>query len=549
MACIHCKQHHPDYYSHCPETGEAIEDAKKNQLHLTITEFCVACGQQNKEQYINCSNCGGQLGKVNIQKSNLSKLLNQTAQSIPLSGEAIKNNLKTDQVKSASIKNFQYIRNNPLILLPAVISIVLMIVFSIFIKNSIQDTLTDILPYELNEIHYLMEPDAFKELIKEELEDDDVRFSTMKIPNFPYLSTMIMLATNASYDVNFQVKGIDEIQIKGAFKSIFMSFSLLTILILLVGAIIYGLMATRYKWEFWRGIAYSSLLYTLFIAIVAFLARHHIKIVGASASDGNFEVIGSVTPSFINTIIVSLILSTIIYSFIGYIAYNGKNTFNKLFTEIKYIQYVFYSLTVTIVGLLIHHVHSFFVTKDLSNSPFTDFIGDLSDQGAFTDFVFLNLSAFIQTLITWQLSFFGQLSLTMGEDRFTETFRYQWFIGDKPDDMWGFNPLPYLEEHLLSVSPILFVLLAILLIAMVGYSTLKTHQLKLKEIAIFSAFFTAIQVLLALFITITVQFSTMDSSKITFAAEYSLIYTVLGTFLLCFVALYLGGYVRQRYRS
>ena len=195
MKCQHCQQQHPSYSSYCPVTGNLIDGNPTKSYTYKTLEFCVSCGKQNNESYSCCYGCGTSLLKSEAQKSGFSKKIAQNISSIPLSGEKISKHINTDQIKSVSQENINYIKQNRFIFVPILISMVLMLAFGFLMKDMMYDNLQDISDDMGNDaLMVLFDAKA----VEEELEDEfDIN---VKIPTFPYATSLILITHNANYE-------------------------------------------------------------------------------------------------------------------------------------------------------------------------------------------------------------------------------------------------------------------------------------------------------------------------------------------------------------
>ncbi len=111
-----------------------------------------------------------------------------------------------------------------------------------------------------------------------------------------------------SFSLEVSEGGMSEV-VKLQESNVLLGLLIIPIIALIIGALVYGWMAKKYNWNFWRGIIYSTALYSLFLLIVSFFARYKADASGKDYYDDIIKISVEVLPSIINVIITGVVLS------------------------------------------------------------------------------------------------------------------------------------------------------------------------------------------------------------------------------------------------
>ncbi|MEG0260521.1 MAG: zinc ribbon domain-containing protein [Lysinibacillus sp.] len=518
MNCIHCQKQHAHYETYCSTTGKLIDDSLVRKYSYETLDFCVSCGEPNKKGNVHCDKCGTELVKLSTKKITMDKLIDQGLTAIPdfkNSATFIKG--KTN-LKEASVEHKNYIKKTPLILLPVGISIAIVMLLSIILVNKIKDNIdlvSDLL--DLGGMNFL-DAQAFSAFLSYELGID------VSVPDFPIFTMLISLMHNINYSFNIKTSGdgISEVM-KFQESNVLLGLLIIPIIALIIGAIVYGWMAKKYNWDFWRGIIYSTALYTLFLLVVSFFARYKANVSGTDRYDDFVKISVEVGPSFINAIITGIILSGIIFTFFGYISYSGKQILTKLEGEWLYFKYAMYAFAATVIGLILHLVNAVIALKSSADDYATDFFSRLILE-TLPEWAYY-ITAIYLAITNWYLSLFGKLNINVREYGENEPFEYAWFFKDsvlKPE-------INELIDTTTFVSPFVIVIIIFAVIGAIGFLLTKNQLLALKEVGVIAAIFTAIQLMLLYFTTISIE--ALEDSIFSFAAIIAGSYVKIKFFL------------------
>ncbi|CAM5221649.1 Zinc ribbon domain-containing protein OS=Ureibacillus acetophenoni OX=614649 GN=SAMN05877842_10442 PE=4 SV=1 [Ureibacillus acetophenoni] len=158
-----------------------------------------------------------------------------------ISNIKIPSKVNTENLKSSSKEHINYIKRNKLILVPILISLVIMIIATFWIKSSALSSVGDELEYYDDEtmvLAALLKPQLIEEMI---YYDYDIE---VDLPNFTSLPIMMGLIHNAGLDFNATVSAMGEEEgVKFSVNNLFTGLLLIPIIALIIGGIIYGRMA------------------------------------------------------------------------------------------------------------------------------------------------------------------------------------------------------------------------------------------------------------------------------------------------------------------
>lgn len=535
MKCIHCQKQHAHYETYCSTTGKLIDDSLVRKYSYETLDFCVSCGDPNKKGNVHCDKCGTELTKISTKKITMDKLIDQGLTAIP----DLKNSATfiegKKNLKKASTEHKDYIKKTPLILLPVGISIATVMLISIILVNKIKDNISLISDFlDLDGMNFL-DTQAFSASLSSELGID------VSVPDFPIFTMFISLIHNINYSFNINVSGdgMSEVM-KFQESNVLLGLFIIPIIALIIGAIIYGWMAKKYKWDFWRGIIYSTVLYTLFLLIVSFFAHYKANVSGTDQYDSFGKISVEVGPSFINTIITGIILSSIIFTFFGYISYSGKQILTKLEGEWKYFKYTMYAFAATVAGLTLHLVNAVIALKSSADDYATDFFSR-SILERLPEWAYY-ITAIYAAVTNWYLSLFGKLNFTGQEYGNKETVEFAWFFKDSVVK----SEINEMIDTTTFISPIIFVLIIFVIIGGIGFLLTKNQLLILKEVGIIAAIFTGIQLMILYFVNINIEtFEDTETGIIT--VGIAIFQQLITTAIFSFAAIIAGSYVKVKF--
>lgn len=532
MKCVHCNEQHPSYFSYCPSTSNTIDATLAEKYTYHTMEFCSSCGGKNTGESSFCSSCGTTFLKQEQRKTTIDKILNQGLSNIPLKKVNVGKHLNTETLKTASKLNVDYVKKNKLILAPILVSIGLTILLTFFIYSAIESNLKEVAKFVgEDEIGMLLDAKMLENLIYEETGEK------VNIPDFPIYSTIIMMIHGIDYTFEGSLFSEEEDEETSlAINNILYGLLIIPLLALTIGAVLYGILAKKHGWSFWKGIGYSTIMYTLFLLIMSFVARYSMDISFRDYYDGLIVLDAKLVPSILDLLISGAVLVTLVYSFIGYISYHGKSTLIKLSSDLKYIEYAMYMMAATVAGLIIHYVQGVVVFKKEIES-FGYGIADYMD--VIPDSLSYIMGGYLGTT-NWLLSLFGKVQIGASSFYYSEVESYKWYLNSGGEKSFAKE----FQDYTLLVSPAFLIILAAVILGGVGYLLYSRHQLDYIEIAILSGIFALIQCIILYFANIEINGSLANESGETIL-QFALLNTVLGAFILSYISVYLGGFLRK----
>jgi len=516
MQCTHCNQQHPNHFVYCPNTSGYIHSNGGNTLTYNTTEFCATCGTKNEVGYSYCMNCG-QSHLVKSQKKNaFNRMFENTISNIKMPSKVT---INKESLKTTSVENINFIKRNKLILVPILISLIIMILGSFWIKSSALTALGDEFGYydeETMAFAALLKPDVLEEMLYDEFGVD------IDLPNFTSFPIMLALIHNADIKFEMTIGAMGEQEgIKVDLNNLFTGLLLIPILALIIGGIVYGRMAIKNNWPFYKGIIYSVLGYTVVMAVITIFARASFnKTVEAFFIEGSLKI--SLSTSFIDSLLTSFILSTLFFGSFALVSYYGKSIISNTMGKSKVLLYAFSAFAATFVGLLLNYLYSLLFIME-----------DLMEDGPEIPHAIMSIYTGIAT---WLMSILGKFQVNSG----FENMSYRaLFNGDENEYM-----VDMMGTDVLFQNSILLFLIAVIVIAVVGYFTFHAHLLNLKDVAIFGIMFTIIQLFLINAFSIKIGIDYIyDQNAITIG--FDIVSTLLFAFIIAFASFYGGGYLRK----
>lgn len=516
MQCNSCGQQHPSHFVYCPNTSNLIDSSNANSYTYNTNEFCANCGKRNELGFSYCVNCGhSHLAKI-PKKNSFNRIVEDTISTIKI---PTKVNINTDKIKTSSVESFNYIKRNKLILVPILLSMILMILGAFWIKSSALSALGDEIGY------YDEETIVFAALLKPEVLEDMISDEfgvNVDVPNFTSFPMMMALIHNADLDFNMTVGAMGEQEgIKVSLKNLFTGLLLIPIIALMIGGIVYGRMAIKNNWPIYKGILYSVLVYTIVMVIFSIFARVSFsKTVDAYFTAASLKI--NLSASFIDILLTSIILSTLVFGSAAIVSYFGKSIFTNAIQQSKIVIYTFSAFVATFVGLVINYVYSLvFIMED-----FMRYGPDIPHL----------IMAMYTSIATWLMSILGQFQVGNGY----ETYSYRALFNGRGNK----EMIDMIGTDMLFHNMLFLFLISIIIIAVVGYFTYQLHQLNIKEVAIFGVLFTVIQLFIVNGFSITIGIDYIfDENSITLGFE--IVSTLIFAFIISFASFYGGGYLKR----
>ena len=514
MQCNHCQGQHPSHFVYCPNTSKVIDLSGGHNLTYQSTEFCPSCGTKNELSYSYCVNCGHSHLTKTQKKNAFNRMFENTISNIKIPSK-----VNTENLKSSSKEHINYIKRNKLILVPIIISLVIMIIATFWIKSSALSSIGDELEYYDDEtmvLAALLKPELIEEMI---YYDYDIE---VDLPNFTSLPIMMGLIHNADLDFSATVSAMGEEEgVKFSVNNLFTGLLLIPIIALIIGGIIYGRMAIKNNWPFYKGLIYSVLGYTIVMAVLSIFARASFsKKVEEFYDLATLKI--SLSSSFIDIVVTSIILSTLFFGSFALISYYGKSVIEKTMEQSKWIVYAFTAFVATLIGLVIHFIYSLVFIME-----------ELLEYGPEIPHVIMSIYTSIGT---WLMSLLGLFQLNDGYEKLT--YRAL-FNSEKNREM-----VDVLGSDVLFQNALLLFLISVIIIAAVGFVVSKVQQVNVKEIAIFGLMFTIIQFFIIN--VFSIKFS-MDYiyDETTVSIGFEMVSTLVFAFIISFASFYGGSYLRK----
>lgn len=534
MKCIHCQKQHFHYETYCSATGKLIDESLIRKYTYETLDFCISCGDANEEGSLHCSKCGTEMVKVSSKKNNVNKLIDQGLTAIPDIKNSVNFNKSKTSVKEASVEHKNYIKKTPLILLPATISIAIIMLISAIIINQFKDNIGLISKFlELDGMNAL-DADLISAYLSYELGIQ------VNIPDFPLFTMLISLIHNINYSFILEVT---ESGSKEVFKieesNVLLGLVLIPIIALIIGALVYGWMARKYNWHFWRGIIYSTVLYTLFLTFVSFLARFKANASGTDYYDDLVKVKVELLPSIFNSIITAGVLTAVTFVFFGYISYTGKQILAKLESEWVYFKYAMYALAATAVGLLLHFINAIIALKNSADELANDFYSGLFFATIPESMYYI--TAVYAAFVNWYLSLFGKLNGKSRSEFENDSIEYAWFFKNSLYE----TDINEMIEITTFINPFIFVIIVFAILGGIGFLLTKNQLLDLKEVGIIAGIFTVIQLVMLYFINVNIEYIE-SSDKMVASIGLAWFRQLLTTAIFAFAAIIAGSYVKVK---
>ncbi|MEG0449710.1 MAG: hypothetical protein RR595_07635, partial [Lysinibacillus sp.] len=309
----------------------------------------------------------------------------------------------------------------------------------------------------------------------------------------------------------------------------------LPLLALVIGGILYGMMARKHNWPLYQGIAYSTVLYVLVMIVLAIVSKLN---VGLSEEEtfGEFMLNVTMNYSVLDMMITASILSIVGFGFAATVTYFNKGILEKLSYQVKYVQYAIFSIAITIVGIVFNFLNVYFGMDKKS------FPQDMPIEITGTVKLF---SSIYLGVWNWISSFFSELELALKEYGSNARYTHSLFGSEKSElyNSYLFNN--WFGQSDLSLLPsFLLVLVSVGLIGAAGYILYIVHRLNWKECLTFAGIFTLLQLMLLYLINVQVD-GIFDYGEVALTLSFKVISSCLLVFVVAFVSFYVGGFVRQ----
>lgn len=551
MICPHCQQEHLDKIKFCPNTGKKVETVTPDVSQNNTGEFCVNCGKLNQPGFNFCGSCGTQnvkevtasvppsnevetTGTQNVAPINEStqtvatqtlattptvhptsaptstSVETQSQQKVATADVAATVQAQLDQadLKGNVKKYIEKVKATPLMVFPAILTIVLLFIAAIYYSDRFESNIhitEDLVGFN---IRYLLDEDN----VKKRLQDDFGSDAKIHTESFPLVSTMALIMNQVPF--NFEVVDGEERDKEGHSVNVLLTMLLFPIVCIVIGSIVYGVLAKRHNWKIRDGVISFAAIYTVFMAFMALLGNYSLTIKYTENGEV-FKNSISLSPSIFTAMFNGLLLSSIISFIVIYITYYGKNVFKQLQLENMYTKFTFYAVSATVVGIIVHIL--------LAKVALKDKLADFSNHITFADLP-LMLDSTLEVILGlggWGSSYFGNFSIERIYTRNQESISLSEF----------------------ALSKIVLVIITLAILVAVGYLLTKVSSITYKEMAIFAVIFAAVQIVYMYFFNINVEITRNDQfSDTTMSISY--FRGTIGSFVIAFAGVFGGSYLR-----
>lgn len=532
MICRECGQSHPDYFSYCPTDGKTSESYEHLSKTYQTNDFCTACNHHNKEGYTYCENCGTLLSTLQLKKGSIHKKIEATI-SQPLKSSEIANTFKKELPKKIQI-NW---RKNWILYMPILVAILVMLVMPNFIISSVSNHL-DTSSQEI--LDYLRQPEKLKAAIYDDTGD------IVDVPKLLKNSTVISLVHNVNVEFGLSGSNTDLKMATIQLSNLMHAFIWLPIIILAISGLVIGYLAKRFNLSLKTGILASTVIYTVFLAIMSLIGNFTFKIPN---EDGN-TYYAILHFSILDAIVTGIILTVLILSITAPLSYYKKETWAMLQRQKSYIIYAYGVITITILGVFLNALNVF---SGINSLLIVEDNVSTSIPHSILKLVFTSTLG----IFNWFLSLGDTLTIKST----SELIEVNWLKGYKDMNSWT-PSTDSIAQFLMAKSFVflpraILMIIPILLTIALGYYLYQHHRLKVKEIASYAVMFAVFQALILFFANLAIHpsieskdsFIDSELSTFPFYTDLKIYLPIVQTFILSFVYGFvffgIGGYIRK----
>lgn len=533
MICPHCHENHLDESKFCPNTGKKIEIVTLDNAQHIHRAYCVNCGSVNLPGFKFCGRCGAQhvQGVPAIETASFESESTETQTTAQIN-ESIQISTSTEihsqqqapassdvapavnaQVNKAGIKGYvknyiEKVKVTPLMIFPAVLTVVLLFAAAVYYADRFESNIHIMEDLVNLNLHHLLDEDN----VKKELKNDFGSDAKIHTESFPLVSTTALIMNHVPFLI--EVVDGEERDKEARSVNVLLRMLLIPIVCLVIGSIVYGVLAKRNNWKIRDGVISFAVIYTVFMAFMALLGNYNMTVKYKEYGEVYKNSI-SIDPSIFTAMFNGLLLSLIISFVVIYITYYGKNVYKQLQLENMYTKFTIYAVSATGVGIIVHILLAVVTLKDQ--------VAEFSNHITYVGLPLMldNTLKVILGLGGWGSSYFGDFSIT------------QFYLGKQDSES--------LSEYVLSKVFLVIITLAILVA--VGYLLTKVSNITYKEMAIFAVIFAAVQIVYMYFFTINIEI-TRNNQFINTTMSISYLSGTIGSFVIAFAGVFGGSYLR-----
>lgn len=477
MFCKECGLKHPAFTNYCTTTGEDLRSLIPTHVSHRAEGFCGNCGKNIEPSSQYCSHCGETHSLAGFHVSHDAPKTKGQNYSAEL----------TKMVPDILSK-----RSFVPILTAVALTILLSLLTAFIIKSQVEQFIVE---------------DSFGEITASDIEYMDDIISDglaeetgleIDFPNVYNLFTYVSLIHTVDFEFSGEVIGNGEGEyVQGDFefiaKNLSMSSLFIVVLVLIFGGLILGSFAKKNGLSLKESILKFSVIYGLFVMLSSAVAGFHFnERIEVLYSTVDIAITG-VFP-LIESFFVGTLLAASISGLAALLVIHGKDAFSFIHKQAVYVQYIIYSVGITLIGTSLFTA-IFFGT---SNNVYDDgaiFMYESSEK----------LMAGPQGLWTWNLSHFIPLNFRGLESGDGEFFSLQLFSSfQKLSELDDFYTLSFIKEMFFIEAGLPLILKASFLVpasllVFSGYNLYKVHALKVVELLKFSAIYGVVMLCTRLF--------------------------------------------------
>ena len=515
MNCPHCGQQHPQFAAFCPQTGIKLQNAEAQNLTYKTQDFCVECGTPNKEGYTFCKSCGTNLQSTVVKKGSLDQLIGQSISSLPNVASTIKEQVTKEAITDKTKEIIATAKAKPMMLVAAIIPIVLTLLFAFFISGKIKDN-SDLID-EIADFNFssFFDEDDIKDMFEDGYDDYKI-----DAESFPMVSTVVGLMHNGKYTIQAS-DSIEDDEGGSTFKLTYFLL-ILPILSIIIGAIVYGVLAKKHNWSLQHGVIFITAAYTIFMVIIAFFSRFNISVSYVDyyeGGKGKAEISG--TFPFFSLVVAGFVLSFILSFGVIYFMLNRQTIFKVVNQKVSVAQLAFYAIATTAVGIVVQVIIStLLATKEFKQLIEEIFYDETSNIVSF-------LIKISTAAASWGVSLFGTFEMTEFEGRSSDSEN----IGEE-----------------IFTNKVFLIIITLAILVTIGYLVAKHVNLSIQQMVIYAVIFALLQIVFVAFTGIEV-YEFEGRSKEGGSIGFSYMPVVIGAFVLSFAGMYGGQFLKNNKKA
>lgn len=502
MNCPHCGQQHEKFATFCPNTGLKIELNEQHNHTYKTQEFCVECGTPNKDAYTYCKKCGVNMQVVEKKKGKLDQIIGQSFSTIPDVASTIKEQVTKEAIAYKTKEIIATAKSKPIMLVAAIIPVILSLIFAFIIAGKVEDKPGIVYElYEFNLEDYLDESELEEQVEYEYGDEADVH-----IEKFPLVSSVVGAMNNGTFEITMKSSEDDDNE-KESYRAAFFLL-IFPILALIIGSIVYGVLAKKNNWHLQHGVIFITGTYTIFMAIIAFLSRYNFSVEYEYYDTEKYELLTSF--SIFGLVGTGFILSLLTSFGVIYFMLNYQLIIKSTNEKVQTVQLAFYAIAATTAGIVVHTLFAILT----SNKEFDEFSSQVGS-----------------TLMKWGIASASWGTSLFGSFNITEKYR---------DDKDSMN----IGKDIFA-DKIILVIITLAILVGIGYFVATKVTLNVQQMAIYAVFFTLIQIV---YVNLARMQAIDQSGRNTRVATigFDFMPVIIGALILSFVGMYAGQLIKSK---